>query len=306
MKKNSMETPQSPEQATQVPPTPAERTLEQAEIWARRRERNARESAAWEKQHPLDQELLLRASGDDPDALRLALNRGANPEALDEDGNTALLIACQMKAQANALILAKVSDGTKVNRKGATPLMLACAADMLLVVKALLPRSDPLAMDNEGRTALMRLCSAPLWPVAGADARRVGCLRAVLPVSDAFAFDDSGNTALMQATQARLAALIPDLVIASDPNARSLASGLTALEMAAKAGSEKLVELLLPHTEWPKARKGRASLPALAKASGNKELTELLEGMELAQAQRKALASSTSAKRAAAPSKPRL
>ena len=134
----------------------------------------------------------------------------ADPEVVDEQGWTALVIASAggHKALASRLLEGGASVATRSKSSGRTALMAAAQADRVAVLHGLLEAD--------------------------------GCDEALLNAADA-----AGSTALMLAARSGHAAAVRALLDArADPYAVD-GSGVSALELAARKGSEEAVGLLL-------------------------------------------------------------
>jgi ankyrin repeat protein len=212
----------------------------------------------------IDMEMLSAAETGDAKALKAAVDAGARPKAKDHWGNTALMLASAasknvecikfllplsdpdalntngdtalMRAasegfEAGASLLAPVSDqsirgpvgqsalryatlagslacvtllaeGAGARPKGdqtETPLMIAAQMGRLDLIQAMLPWADPLEIDSAGRTALM-------WAVGGKGApeAKERCVELLLPLSEAAAMDENGLDAVDWAKKAGL------------------------------------------------------------------------------------------------------
>lgn len=101
---------------------------------------------------------LVRAVGPAGNAERVRelLQAGANPNATDSSGNTALGMAIKNGNQnAVQLLLSAKADPNKADTHQQTPLMLAATAGQSAIIKTLLEyQANPYVKDGIGRTAL--------------------------------------------------------------------------------------------------------------------------------------------------------
>ena len=104
------------------------------------------------------------------EALAMIQTGNFNPEQVDNNGNTALMIACkyEMSNVSMALIQTGQSKPEQVSKIGNTALMLACNNKMSEVALALIQsgQSKPEQVNNNGSTALMLACKNNMPDVA--------------------------------------------------------------------------------------------------------------------------------------------
>lgn len=210
-------------------------------------------------QEALDGALISGAG--QPDAVRVLLDRGADPKASDKDGVTALMeAASKAKPESMKLLIANGANVhaqmTSVWRRGATPLYLAANSaneDIAIeAVKLLLEQGaavDVRAGDfnsSEGWTPLLMALQNERWKTArflierGADVNAQGVAGSV---------DDErlgiGLAPLMQACRkGEVDTSLALLDKGANVELRS-PSGRTAIMFAAESGSLRLVEALL-------------------------------------------------------------
>jgi ankyrin repeat protein len=175
----------------------------------------------------------------DDAALRAALQGGADPNAADADGTTALHWAVEQNdlEAANLLIRAR-ADANAVNRYGVPPLTMACINGSTAMVARLLEAgvSANTALP-EGETALMT-------------AARTGAVNAIKQLlargADVNAVERwKGQTALMWAVAQKHADVVSTLIESgADVTARSR-DGFTPLLFAVRAGQPATVAALL-------------------------------------------------------------
>lgn len=119
-----------------------------------------------------------------PEVAMLLLAAGANPDALDDQGFSPLLIAVRERQMPCIEALAPASSPC-VSGSTAHPMVTAAARGDLPMVAALLPWCDPLARNPDGRDALM----------AAADASSRECIEFLLPHCDLSLRDSNGRGA---------------------------------------------------------------------------------------------------------------
>jgi ankyrin repeat protein len=227
--------------------------------------------------------LACAAIREDAETVALLLGAGAAMDAADDLGSTALVYAAQNGDAATAqLLLSASADIHHRNMHQNTALTLAAASGAAEVVALLLrARADPDAADTEGMSPLMltvpgdALAAAEHLVTARADVdarsrygdsalmlavlyRSPGVTRLLLGAgADATstgedgqgllaAADDAGMTPLMAGIDARAGEeVVAALLSAGAPVDAHDAGGRTALHLAASAGDEGVVRLLV-------------------------------------------------------------
>src|SRR5262245_52293460 len=103
-----------------------------------------------------DQELLAAAGGDDPVALRDALERGGSPLARDPNDSTPLMNAAVVgHIDFVRVLIERGADVNAVDKYGQSALFYATRANRAPVVRLLLAHgADPTLCDRLGDTAL--------------------------------------------------------------------------------------------------------------------------------------------------------
>jgi ankyrin repeat protein len=201
--------------------------------------------------------LLKAAQAGSTADVEAALKAGADVDAVDESGNTALSIAAAggHEAVAQALLAAK-ADPDRANGAGLSPLMRAAAQGRDAIVKALLAaRADVAATDGRGRTAL----------VHAARSGSVATVKALLAAgADVAAADQDGGTALHGAAAEGHVDVVKALLAAkADPRVQD-ANGQTPFDLAQEEGQAATAALVrAPGSKAPPATVARP-------ASGNK------------------------------------
>lgn len=153
-------------------------------------------------QRQLDKALLNAADFGDAAQVKLLLDRGANLEARDEEGNTPLMTAAETWPGGHpAIVLLLASQGAQVNAhnySGATALMRAANCNPVSVKILLQHRADAKARDKQGSTALMS--AVYVGTEVGDYISFPDAVRLLLRYgADASVKDHSGRTALMWA-----------------------------------------------------------------------------------------------------------
>lgn len=233
--------------------------------------------------------LASAARDNDPERLFALIAGGANPNAVDWRGDTALM---ELFGSGHGLAIGRsiqglrhlldVTDPRIANHDGQNALMRAAEAGHAELVFRLARRCDPNARDRYGRTALFYALSGP----GGSSAKqieRTQCAQMLALVSDVNAADGKGETLLMQVTRlhAVKAGRAVDALLAfgADPKLADH-QGQTALMHAARIDSAAAIEQLLPlsdldahdernrtaleHAEQGRARGGARAHRALA------------------------------------------
>jgi tetratricopeptide (TPR) repeat protein len=141
--------------------------------------------------------LVLAARDGQIEVVRLLLNKGANIEAKDKDDYTALLLsAIRGNTEVVKLLLDKGANIEGKERRGNTPLYAAASKGKVEVVKLLLDKGANIeATDNNGWTPLMKVASEgnpDMVKLLLDQGANIGAKE-----------DSWGTTALMRATQSR-------------------------------------------------------------------------------------------------------
>eukprot|EP00435_Cladocopium_sp_Y103_P063102 s173_g24.t1 len=181
--------------------------------------------------------MLMRASS--ASMAKLLLEQGADPEAADNDGVTALMYAAEYGHEAVAqLLLQHRADVTAAQNDGFTPLMEAVLADHEAMAQLLLLHgADVRAAMHNGVTALM------LSAIGGHDA----VARLLLQHGADVRAAHNGSTPLMEAAKYGHEA-VAELLLQHSADVRAAnTDGVTALLLAAKGGHEAVGQLLLQH-----------------------------------------------------------
>jgi ankyrin repeat protein len=196
------------------------------------------------------EDLFRAIRRDDPHALRTALLRGADPNALDEQGEPALVLATRMQVWRAARALAELR-GTRlnaVNQVGSTAVMYAALHGQYDLVQFLVERKAEI--NKPGWTALH----------FGAANGHVQVVRFLL---ERHAYIDAespnGTTPLMMAArqgQATVARLLLDE--GADPTPRNQ-SGFDAAAYARAAGNPELAAYLAQQADAYRRKYGRPS-----------------------------------------------
>src|SRR5688572_17943231 len=208
---------------------------------------------------------LLAATRDSwhgrPDAVMTLLANGADPRAVDGDGNTALHFAARSSDPGVAALLRDAAaEVDALNVDGLSPLGVACAAGNWRLAKFLLERGarpEPAG----GQPALIAAAGTEEDDAAG-----VGLLLKHKAKVDAR--DAQGRTALMEAAYAGRAGIVEALLNAGADAAAVDRLGRTPMLEAARGGRLAVLERLLAHLP-----RGGAHEAAAVDAHGRGALT---------------------------------
>ncbi len=154
-----------------------------------------------------DAEFLKLCEQGSPAAVAQALKDGANPNAADKDGETALMLAVTSARWRNAesvrLLLEAGADVNFANRWGETALLEAACYGRAGAIRALLQAgADVNARDKDGKTPLLM---AAYWSsqLNLRESMDPDCVPALLQAgADANAVDEQGRTARVLAEYA--------------------------------------------------------------------------------------------------------
>ncbi len=173
-----------------------------------------------------DTPLHVAAEHQNPETVLVLLDRGAKIEAADTYGDTALHNAAQHdKIQIVAILLKRGADPNAENRKGETPVHEAARYASLDSLKILVNEGGDISKRTATGATVLELAAAPLRRGFG---------------------DQPSMTEEVKRRRTAFAMVEFLLGKGADPCDRG-SSGCTALHAAARAGSTKVVELLLDH-----------------------------------------------------------
>lgn len=132
-----------------------------------------------------------------------------NPARLSKDGRSALSLAAGLIDDSKLItqLMEKV-DPKAVDNSGVSALMYAAMGKYELNLSALLPRSDPKALDNENRSALHYVCCLA---ALGSKEEVWRCAMLLAPYSDLDVRDKDGNRAEKVAAEAGYSTLASEL-----------------------------------------------------------------------------------------------
>ena len=175
---------------------------------------------------------------DNPNAITRLLGRGFDPNTLDENGQTGLILALQLDSMRafNALLAARNLNVEVRNAKDESPLMLAAIKGRLEAVQALLARDAD--VNKTGWTPLH-------YAASGTQPQQVEVI-ALLLEHHAYidAASPNGTTPLMMAAQYGTDASAQLLLSeGADPTIKNQL-GLTAVDFAMRAEREELARTI--------------------------------------------------------------
>ena len=205
---------------------------------ARRKESERLAAEKEAKQKRYDSHLNYSAHKGNFDRVRFWLKEGANPNAKDDKGWTALIAAA---AGGHSRVIREVFDAggrlNAVDNDGLTALMIAALQDDFEIVQILLAAgANPNMVDNDGLTALAK--------AAYSGHLKIVKMLLAAGVNPNAARND-GTTTLMWAAQEGHAEIVKMLLAAgANPNDRDNV-GLTALMMAAYKSHPDVAKILL-------------------------------------------------------------
>ena len=185
-----------------------------------------------------EEQLRVAVILDNVDLVKSLLASGVDAKAINNVGESALMLAAYYGNPKLVELLLPKSDAKATNNIGETALMWAAGSGNAKSVELLLPKSDPKATDNSGWSALMI-------------AARIGNAKSVellLPKSDPKATEKwNGYSALMGAVAYENDKSVELLLPFSDVKATN-SQGRTALDLAKFLGYNKIVRLLQQHS----------------------------------------------------------
>ncbi len=207
------------------------------------------------------------------DIMLLLLEKGADPNVRDADGETALMLA--IRAGSTELVRLLLDNGadlnTRDNHRGNTALILAVRAGSTEVMRLLLEKGvDPNIRNNREETALM----------GAVEERSTEVTRLLLDNgADPNLRNNTGETALILAVRAgstEVTRLLLDN--GADPNIRD-ADGNTALIVVVRKKNTEIMQLLLDNGADPNVHNngGKTALMVAVQAKSTKKIQLLLD-----------------------------
>ena len=198
--------------------------------------------------HPhMDPLLIEAAKNNNETRVRRLLSDGADPDAADIHGETALTWAAHLghTAIVKDLLAANANREARGNLFQATPLLLAARGAHRGIVALLATLSDVDARTDRGATALMLAVEKPPEDRVKPPHRVHGIIQTLLEAgADPNLQDEGGNTALMWAVYGRDPGAISLLAWAGADLELENERGETALWIADARGNTEMVDLL--------------------------------------------------------------
>ncbi len=205
-------------------------------------------------------DFFTRIIRDDPKGIAALVQRGFDPNTLNDKGETGLTQAFKLDSYraAKGLIDLPSTNVNLPNAKGETPLMMAAIKGQIDLAKALIARDAD--VNREGWTPLHYAVSAPSED--GSDLKMVALLLEEHAFIDAAS--PNGTTPLMMAAQYGTRSAVQLLIKeGADPKLKNQ-QGQTAVDFATRADRSEVVD-------WLKQAGGAAGggAPGVAAAKGN-------------------------------------
>lgn len=203
------------------------------------------------------------------DFVRLLLDHGADPNARDGAGATALMWAAGDIGKVR-LLLASGAQVNAASEDGKTPLMIAARQEgAVALVRLLLERGAEVnAKDIQGATALTQAAMA-------GDVETLKVL--IANEADVNAKATSGATALMSAAGFRCLACVEFLIAQGADVKTATKRGFTALAIAAPSGEVEIVRTLLEKGADVNVRDDRGYTPLMLAAYSDFLITETVK-----------------------------
>lgn len=173
--------------------------------------------------------------------VQMLLDAGAEVDAADSDGTTALMAAAQYgQSEIVTILINAGADIDAVDNTGGTPLMYAATYDEPKVIEILLAAGAQVnVMDEEGKTPFLN----------AVESGHPQIMRRLLKAgADIDVTDSDGKTALMLAAEYGHPEIIKILVEMHPDKAylnKTTPDGITALMLAAQYGHPEVIKLLL-------------------------------------------------------------
>jgi ankyrin repeat protein len=221
----------------------------------------------------IDEQLMEAAKRGDPARVKVILDKGAEINATDKGGTTALIHAADSgHITVVRLLLEKGADVNAKNKGGWTALMWAATsspAGRTDIVKLLIAKGgDVNAKDQSGMTALLGAARQGHLPVVKVLLEKGANINAK---------DQGGASALIEASkEGRLDIVKLLLEKGADANARD-SEGRTAIMQASERGHSKVADLLRKHSATPAAGPGSAERTVDNNLIGTWELLYLVD-----------------------------
>ncbi|KAG7461223.1 hypothetical protein MATL_G00207810 [Megalops atlanticus] len=213
--------------------------------------------------------LLLASAAERLACVRRLLQKGADPNIPNKNGETPLYKACE---QENAKIVALLLNfGTQVNKpclQGWTPLHEAVCRNNVEICEMLLKAGAKIGTTNKyGITPLF---------IAAQSGRAKTLLFLIRNGADVDSQANDGATALYEASKNGHEEIV-ELLLSQNADANKAAkSGLLPLHIAAQRGHEGIVSMLIPKTSRARIRRSGISPLHLAAERNKDEVLELL------------------------------
>ena len=186
---------------------------------------------------PLDDQLVSAAKAGNAAEVKALLRKGANVNARDKDGATALLKAVvNGRRPVVSLLIARGADVNAKDNQGSTPLMGAAFNGHVDLLRVLIAKgADPNAKTRDGETALT---------YAALMGSTCAARDLLAHKADVNAHNNDGVTALMSAAYAGHKDVV-SLLLEKGANPNLKAHGKTAMDFAREKHFEEIVNMLI-------------------------------------------------------------